>query len=125
MPQLTELDLELGPEVLELIEDFGKEVVFEVLPVGIYDKAERKNTTVPVTVTTKMLPEDYKLGQSTEAGLVEVGDKKLYVAALAFASKPTSQDKAKFDGQTWIVLSVIEYMSGERAALYEVQVRRS
>lgn len=125
MPDLTELDEELGPLALELIEEYGKEVSFDTLAIGIYDKAERKNVTIPVIVNTKALFEDYKLGQSTEAGLVEVGDKKLFVAALAFSSKPTSQDKVKFDEQTWVVLSVIEYMSGERAALYEVQVRRS
>lgn len=125
MPQLTELDEELGPIALELIEEYGKQIVFETLAIGIYDKAERKNSTVPVEVDTKGLFEDYKLGQSTEAGLVEVGDKKLFVAALAFSAKPTSQDRVKFDAQTWVVLSVIEYMSGERAALYEVQLRRS
>lgn len=120
-----ELDEEMAQTALELIEEFGKVVVFETLAIGVYDEETRQNTTIPVEVETKAIDEDFKLGQSIEGGLIEVGDKKLTVAAKAFSSKPTSQDKAKFGGRTWTVLTVLTTTCGEADVLYEIQVRRS
>lgn len=123
---MTELDEELGPLALELIEEFGKGIFVDTMPIGSYDVATATNTVIATTIETKAIEEDFKLGQTVNGGLVELGDKKLTVAALPFERKPTSQDKVRFKVAPlveWTVISVIEVMSGERAAIYELQVR--
>lgn len=125
---MTELDLELPGIALELINEFGKVVVFNVNPLGVYNVATATNVVVAEPLTIKAVVEDYSLinsGQGYADGLIEVGDKKLTVAASSFASKPTSSDTFVLDAEQFNVVNVKAIYSGELAALYEVQGRRA
>jgi hypothetical protein len=124
---MTELDLEIPGLALDLIEEFGKVVVFETMPLGSYDVENATNTVVPVKVTVKAIVEDYGLigsGQGYASGLIEQGDKKFTVAAQSFQMKPTSSDRVRCDSEVFNVVNVKAVMSGELPALYEIQARR-
>lgn len=125
---MTELDAELIPLTLEVIEEFGKEFDYTLTGQSSYDPATQTNTPDKVELPAiKMAPPEDVGGYSVANGLAERGDKKLYVPAAYFndiGKKPTPEDFATFDGAAWTVKNVKTYFSGELPCLYELQVRK-
>lgn len=120
---MTELDAEIGPLALELIDEFGKAVEYRIVATGIYntDTATVENTDTIFNI--KGILEEYS-GQAFLSGLIEAGDKKLTIAAQAVNSLPTTQDTVLIDTKIFRVVGVKITYSGELAALYELQLRR-
>lgn len=127
---MTELDTELGPLAVELIEEYGKEVSYTVTSPGVYDPATGAAAPAGAPFTIKAIVEDYSLqgsGQGFASGLIEVGDKKLTVAAQSenmAGKEPTTSDTIIVDGVTYTVQNVKKVYSGELVALYEIQGRK-
>lgn len=125
---MTELDAELIPLTLEVIEEYGKEFDYTLTGQSNYDPQTQTNTpdTVPLEAIKTAPPEDYS-GYSIANGLAEAGDKKLLVPAAYFNDinrEPTPEDLAAFDGAIWTVKAVKTYFSGELPCLYELRVRK-
>lgn len=125
---MTELDAELIPLTLEVIEEYGKAFDYVITGESTYDPETQTNTpaTTPLNDIKMAPPEDYS-GFSVANGLAEAGDKKLYVPAAYFndiGKKPTPEDTCSFDEATWTVQRVKAYFSGELPCLYELQVRQ-
>jgi hypothetical protein len=125
---MTELDAELGPLALEIIEEFG--VTISYVFVGdeaVYNPATGTNeapTSDPVDFKVAP-PEEYNgvaIGASN--GLIETGDKKLTASALSFTSQPTPEDRLKLGGEWYSVRQVQTVFSGELPCLYILQVRK-
>lgn len=125
---MTELDAELIPLTLEVIEEYGKEFDYTLTGQSNYDPATQTNTpdTLPLEAIKMAPPEDYS-GYSIANGLAEAGDKKILVPAAYFNDidkTPTPEDLAAFDEAVWTVKAVKTYFSGELPCLYELRVRK-
>ena len=122
---MTELDLEIPGLAAELINEYGKLIGFGRVEPGEYDPETRTAAPGNVPSTVKAIVEPWR-GQRLLAGLVEAGDLKLTVAAESFPNgDPTTEDVAVIDDVSHTVVNVLPTYSGERKAIYEIQVRRS
>lgn len=74
------------------------------------------------TVTVNALITNFNK-RDVAAGLVEVGDLQVIIAAEG-VTKPTTNDKIVDGGVTYAIVSVTEIKPGETAILYKLQVRR-
>lgn len=125
---MTELDAELIPLTLEVIEEYGKEFDYTLTGQSNYNPSTQTNTpaTLPLEAIKMAPPEDYS-GYSIANGLAEAGDKKILVPAAYFNDidkTPTPEDLASFDDAIWTVKAVKTYFSGELPCLYELRVRK-
>ena len=122
---MTELDLEIPGLAAEVIDEFGKLIGFGTVEPGEYDPETRTAAPGRVNGAVKAIVEPWR-GQRLLAGLVEAGDLKLTVAAESFPNgDPTTEDVAEIDNVLFTVVNVLPTYSGERKAIYEIQVRRS
>lgn len=124
---MTELDAEIGPLALELIDEYGKEVLYQIVTAGAYDPATASAAPAGEYQLMKAIVEDYSLqgsGQAFASGLVESGDKKLTIAGALFVEAPTPGDLVTIDGGVYTVLNVKAVYSGELVAIYEIQCRK-
>lgn len=124
---MTELDLEIPGLAAEVINDFGKSIVYQRTPTdgSGYDPATGTIALVGEPVNIKGIVEPYR-GQRLMAGLVEASDLKITIAAdgLPDGFLPTPEDIASFDGEDYKVKNVMPTYSGELVAIYELQVGR-
>lgn len=124
---MTELDGELPELVLELIEEFGAEIVYRYVEGGSYNPATSSNAkseSAPKSI--KALVADYNSqgsGAAFTSGLIKAGDKQFYVAASAFSVAPSAGDEITFNGSTFALVNVKTTYSGQLAALHELQAR--
>lgn len=120
---MTELDEELGPIALELIEEFGKSVRVTIEIEGDYDDDTLTYTKTPVPFDIKALVEDWA-GQDKRftSSLAQGGDKIVTIAALGM-TKPNRTDKVTFDNVEYNIEDVDTVYSGELACLYILLVR--
>lgn len=120
---MTELDAEIGPLALELIDEFGKSISYAKVTSGEYDTTTGEGIITAPVVSIKGIVEEFK-GQDFASGLIEGGDKKITVAAQAFDEVPTSSDTVTLDNLTYTIVGVKTVYSGELPAIYELQARR-
>lgn len=123
---MTELDAELGPLAVEVIDEYGKAVEYWLVEGTGYNTGtgQAGGAETPVPGVKVAPPEDYAARTvAGSAGLIERGDKKLTTAALYFPEAPTNGDKCRFDGTTYYVQDVQTVYSGELPCLYILQVR--
>lgn len=123
---MTELDGELPGLALELIAEFGADLLYTIVSEGAYDPATSRNTTSEIEAPVKAIVEDYSLqgsGQAYASGLVEAGDKKLTVAAQSFEVEPSPSDFFILNGSRYLVKNVKAVYSGQLVAAYEIQGR--
>lgn len=118
---MTELDAELGPLAVDLINEYGKLVVWSSISAGAYNSNTRSQALTPSNSNVKAIVEEMK-GDKFNGNLVKAGDKKLTVAANGI-SKPQPGDKFTVDGVVYQVAEngVKTTYSGELACLYEIQ----
>lgn len=122
---MTDLDLEIPGLANELIEEFGKAVVFTGVTIPAYNP-DTGMTTAGVggsSLSVKAIVEPDK-GQALRMGLTEGADLKLTVAAQSLPNGVTSEDKFTIDTLIYNVVNVKPIYSGELIAIYEILVRR-
>ena len=120
----TELDLELGPEVVALLDEFGRDVSFDVVS-KTYDPTSGETTygsEPPVVAkTTPPWPYGTAFGKGTAA--VE-GKATIIVAGLDIAFVPKLGIQATIDGLKWRVVGLTPISSGADNAAYLMDVER-
>jgi len=128
---MTELDEELGPLVLEIINEFGADCVLTWITPGVYNTTTLKKENVPTTVNLKVAPpEEYSAYTAANSGgLIEFGDVKLLFAAQALPSKPPKLSVVKInpdtlDEETYTIMSSKGIKSGQLDCVYECVGRR-
>lgn len=120
---MTELDTEIGPLALELIDEYGKAISYSRVTPGEYNTDTGAVESATVVIELRAIVEEYA-GQSFLSGLIEAGDKKVTIAANSVDTLPTTQDTVLIDNITYTVVNVKITYSGDLAALYELQCRK-
>ncbi|UOF80041.1 head tail attachment protein [Caudoviricetes sp.] len=121
---MTELDNELVPAVLEIVEAFGKVATARVKSGQAYDESAATVTETSTDYTVKILPpERFDVGY-VDGDVIRASDLKSAVAAsgLAFVPKPGMQ--VIFDGSTYLAVTVSPVYAGEQIAMWELQLRK-
>lgn len=124
---MTELDAEIGPLALDLINEFGKLIKYGRVTTTGYNVATATTGVSEDFVDVRAIVEDYNLqsgGQGFASGLIEAGDKKVTIAAKSLEYIPTTNDLLEIDDITYKVVNVKIVYSGDLAALYELQGRQ-
>lgn len=127
MADPTELDIELGQAALDIIEEFGKEVVFTEPPKpGDFDPGTGKGTpsTPAQDFTRKISPPDKFSSKFVDDDLVEAGDMMAVVANQGLPFKPEPGWSIAFDDFDWKIVDLRPLYSGELIAAYEMQLRK-
>lgn len=122
---MTTLDTTIPPEVVAILAELGKDVVFTEAPVpGDYDPTTGRTTqTTPDTYTVKSCPPFAYEQRYVNGNTVREGDLRLLIAGSGQSFVPTAGQVVAFDSMTFTVVSVLPYYSGESIAAWEVQVR--
>lgn len=123
---MTTLDTTMAVEVVSLLAEFGKDVVFtSAAVVAEYDPATGRTTqSSPTTYTVKSAPPFAYEQRYVNGNTVQEGDLRLLIAGADQEFTPKVGQKVTFDSGTYRVVSVIPYYSGEDIAAWEVQVRQ-
>lgn len=120
---MTALDDEIGPLAADVIGEFGKSVTLVRVTAGAYNPTTSASTNTESSETVKAIVEDYKPYELVN-GLAVAGDKKLTVAASGL-SQPQLTDAIVIDGVRFSIVTLQTINSGEDAALYILQGRKS
>jgi len=128
------LDTKARATADKLISKFGKQVTLtritegvynpETGDVGVYDPetGDFIAGTTTTTQTVAALVKDFN-GIELLSGLIQAGDRKVSIAALN-ATEPQIGDAMTIDSLVYNVLAVKSIWSGEKVAIYEMQVRK-
>lgn len=117
------LDIRARATADRLIGKFGKQVTLTRVTEGTYnpDTGELSGGST-TTQTVVALVKDFN-GIEILTGAIQAGDRKVSIAALN-ATEPQIGDKMTIDSLDYNVLSVKSIWSGEKTAVYELQVRK-
>lgn len=117
------LDIKARATADKLIGKFGKQVVITHIIEGDYDPATGEMSAGSTTTqTVAALIKDFN-GIELLNESVQSGDRKISIAALN-ADYPQIGDTVTIDSLVYSVLAVKSIWSGEKAAIYELQVRK-
>jgi hypothetical protein len=117
------LDAEIGPLAVTLIAEFGKAVTLIRVTEGAYNPTTSAAAVTEASSAINALIEDYKPYELAN-GLATIGDKKLTVAASGLTA-PKLTDAVIIEGMRFSIVSLGTVYSGELAALYVFQARKT
>lgn len=120
---MTELDVRLVAKAEELILRFGRTVTYSSIT-RVYDEVSGTSTETVTDFTPKISPlydfeEDFQSGD-----VIQRSKAKTILHNVALGFRPRRSDRFVVDGETWTVLVVHPYMSGEQIAAWELVVAR-
>lgn len=120
---MTELDDELIPEVLSIIDEFGKLVTFEELTTNTHDPTTGRVTEVAVPHNRKITPPEQVKLELVDNDLIRVGDLTFLVAASGLPFTLKREMEVTIDSVAWVITRITPIYTGELIAAYECQVR--
>jgi hypothetical protein len=120
----TDLDTELIPEILSIINEYGKTVIFETWTSKVYDPTTGSITKDGATDHSHKVspPEGYET-KYIDGNLIQVGDRKIYLPASGLEFTPKAGIQVLIDDVKWKIKKVDEIFTGEQKGLFEIQVR--
>ena len=117
------LDIRARATADKLIAKFGKQVTLTRVTEGNYDPSTGELSGGSTTTqTVAALVKDFN-GIEILSGAIQSGDRKVSIAALN-AAEPQIGDTMTIDSLVYNVLAVKSIWSGEKVAIYELQVRK-
>lgn len=120
----TELDLELGPVVVELLTEFGKDITFTIGGDNDYDPktgiTDQDGQTTVVLKGSPPTPVRYFGGDS----VAREGDSRTYIASSGLTFTPKPGLVVEIDSEKWQVVSVTPIYTGELVGAYGLLLRR-
>jgi len=120
----TDLDTDLIPEILSIVTEFGRTVIFTVYGSEAYNTATGAVTKSGASTYSKKVtpPEGYeeKLVDNT---VIKRGDKRIYLPASGLEFTPTKMMEVKIGDVNWRIQDVKPIYTGEQVGLYELQIR--
>lgn len=125
MPTL--LDKIARPLATRMLRQFGSDIVLTKVVQGAYVPGNSVAPQVEQSYEVKALVEDYNLvdsGTGFAAGLIEMGDKKVTLAAEPLSFDPSAGDTITVSNIKYTVIRVLTTYSGEQKALFEIQARK-
>lgn len=124
---MEELTAELAQVALELIAEFGADIVYTAIETEAYDPAKSRTVIVPSDPKpAKALVEDYNLqgsGAGFSSGLIKSGDKKFTLAGEALSDGVEAGGKIRFGDSTFTVMNVKTVYLAATPILFEAQGR--
>ena len=124
---MTDLDLEVLPEVVAILEEFGRDATFIVRSKTYGDAEVTSGQTTygsePNVVAKCTPPWPYDLS-FRDGDVVTQGHAKIYVAGQDLAFTPKTGMQVVIDGRTWTVLVVTPISSGEQNAAWAMEIER-
>ena len=110
---------------LRLLTEFGHSVTLKRVTGNSYNPATGTNTPTYSTLTGTGADFDYTPGEVTRSGgLVQVADRKLYLATGGITSDPLPNDLVIIGAVTWTVMAVARLAPGGVTVLYTLQLRK-
>lgn len=121
----TVLDTEILPEVLDVIETYGKTVTVSQVGVGTYDPTTGVGTPDSTTpYSAKASPPDRFDNALIDNDNIQVGDTYIIFAGQGLAFTPRVGMKVTIDSVIWRCIAVTPFYSGEQIAAWEVHLRK-
>lgn len=120
----TELDDDLVPEVLALIEELGKEVQIRTSTLTPNPATRAVVESNVQVVTRKVSPPSECKFTWRDGKLVKLGDCYVYVAASGLTIDPVQGSKVIFSDQTWTVVEQKPIRTGKLIAAYKLTLKR-
>lgn len=121
----TELDLELGPVVVELINEFGKDITFTIGGDNDYDpKTGITDQDGQTTVVVKGSPPAPVRRFFGADAVAREGDSKTFIASSGLTFTPKPGLVVEIDSEKWQVVEVTPIYTGELIAAYGLILRR-
>jgi hypothetical protein len=122
---MDELTDELVALAVELINEYGAELQYELVVKGDYNPATSKADIISTVIQPiKGLVEDYSLqnsGQGFASGLIKEGDKKFSLAGGDIT--PQVGGTLLFNGTIYTIANLKSYFLGNTPILHEAQGR--
>lgn len=120
---MTALDVKARATALRLLKKYGKPCAIYQIGEGAYNPATGDVASEAIVAQTPYaMIEDYN-GLDYISGLIQATDRKITIPAEG-SYEPSPNDQVIFDGISYKVISVSVVWSGEKAALYIMQVRK-
>jgi len=116
------LDADLRATAVELADELGKQIT-HVRITQSYDPTTGQTTETETTESVNAVPPQELDLSRVDGSLIQTGDTFVGLPAPSVSQVPSSNDSIRFDGDTWSVVRVQPIYSGEKVALYRVQLR--
>jgi len=121
----TVLDTRMGKTVDRLITKYGKAATFWVYPDAEYDPAIGKKASGDAAQYSKKIIPPYAYEEKWINGdTIRAGDMRTGVAGKDIEFEPAKGMKITFGDQVWTIVLVSPVYTGERIALYLMQMRK-
>lgn len=124
---MTRLDERLVPTAKRLIEDYGRNAIFNVTGVdaGDYNPLTLKTTKPAVVPYTRKISPPYPYEQKYVDGeTVKASDLKCYVADKDLGFTPVPGMEVADQGTVFVIVSASPISTGELVAVWELQLRK-
>ena len=122
---MTALDVRLIPKVLEIVERLGKRVTFTVAPPAAYNPDTGEAAQVAAaTYSKKVSPPDLYHESLVNGDNIRKGDVRVWLPAGGLEFTPVINASVTIDGTVWTVMDVQPVYSGEKIAIYGLQLRK-
>lgn len=122
---MTELDDEFIPLALEMCEEDGKEVTFQVLVGESYDPTATPKYTLGSVSNVSLYvtpPEGYE-DRLIDGDLIRAGDKRIYLPASGLTFAPKTGQRVTIDSVNWTIIKAETIYSGGSVCLWELRLR--
>ena len=122
---MTALDTTLLPKIKSLIEDYGKDAVFTVHGISVYDPDEGSVVdSGTVSHTVKVTPPENFTANLIDGDNIKRNDCRVSIAASGLSFTPINGMKVEFDSQVWRIVGIQVEYTGESIGLYALQLRK-
>lgn len=119
------LDAPMAAVAKTLTGTFGRPATLKVYLPPLYDDSTGATSSgTPTEVSCSVVLSEYTDHQ-IDGTLIKAGDRKAIVSRSEIATKPVpDRDTLVIGSETWRIVRVTGYSSGESEAAYELQLRR-
>ncbi len=119
---MTVLDDELVPVAKQMLDDFGRDVVY-VVDAGVFDPATSTVTDSKTDEAVKIVPPFPYERRFEDGDTIVEGDMLSYMAAQNSPVTPILGATIKDGSQHWKIVNVDPIYSGNSLALWKLQLR--
>jgi hypothetical protein len=118
---MANLDSALREAGKTIIKTFGTDVTFRRVLVGEYNTTTRQPVRTEIDKTIKGRLDEYRQHELGE--FIQVGDRKLTVAASDLSFEPSSEDEVLISNKKYRVVDVKSPQATDQAAVHICQIR--
>lgn len=120
----TVLDTEILPEVLDVINTYGKTVTVTQVAVPSYNADTGVGTPDSTPYSAKASPPDRYDNALIDNDNIQVGDTYIIFAGQGLTFVPRAGMAVTIDSVIWRCITVTPFYSGEQIAAWEVHLRK-